>query len=501
MSSAISELQPKVVWSYFDQITRVPRPSKHEEKIQAFLRSFAEQCGLELREDGKGNIVIYRVASEGFADQPAIILQSHMDMVCEKDSSLSHDFMTDPIDAYIEDGWVKARGTTLGADCGIGMAMAMAALTDAGVQGPRIEALFTVDEEQGLTGAMGLETGLLTGNRMINLDSEDDGEIFIGCAGGVDTLATFECKLKKAPQKGFNYYKIMVSGLNGGHSGDDINRGYANAIKLVNRILWQTMEDDNDVRLAILEGGNLRNAIPREAMAVIGIPSDVRVVEERILSSIDGLIGELKAEFAVTEHSLAITVTAISGEGVPSSVLKSSDAHILVAALAAVPHGPQSMSRTMPGLVETSTNLASVNFEYSDGKKVKVVVVTSQRSSVQSAKDDIAATVKSVFMLSDAKVVHTDGYPGWTPNPDSEFVRQAAELYKQMFDQQPKIKAIHAGLECGLILTKYPGLDIISVGPTLRGVHSPSERIEIVTVDRQWRYLVELLKMRNLNSF
>lgn len=494
MSNEIAKLQPEIVWSYFDQITQVPRPSKHEEKIQKFLLDFAAAHSLECVQDDKGNIVISRAATAGFENVPAIVLQSHMDMVCEKDSSLAHDFMVDPIHTYIDNGWVRARGTTLGADCGIGMAMAMAALTSSEVQGPRLEALFTVDEEQGLTGAMGLGEGLLTGRRMINLDSEDDGEIFIGCAGGVDTLATFDVKTKKAPRKGFRYYKIEVSGLNGGHSGDDINRGYANAIKLVNRILWQVMADNGDVLLSQIDGGNLRNAIPREATSVIGV---VQGQSAAVVALIEQMALELKAEFAATEPEMQIVIHAlpeghlVEAGGERRRVLEEVSAHILVAALAAVPHGPQAMSRTMPGLVETSTNLASVHFTSRD----RVEVVTSQRSSVESAKADIAATVRSVFMLADAHVRHTDGYPGWTPNPDSQFVRQATELYQSLFGIEPKVKAIHAGLECGLIIAKYPNLDVISVGPTLRGAHSPSERIEIDTVDRQWKYLLELLKL------
>lgn len=485
MKNAISQLEPTMVWSYFDQITRVPRLSKKEELIREYLRNFAKDHSLELIEDTKGNIIIRRPATKGYESQDAVILQTHMDMVCEKDSTSIHDFMRDPIDTYIEDGWVRARGTTLGADCGIGMAMAMAALTDPSIKTPALEALFTVDEEQGLTGAMELEAGILKGTRMINLDSEDDGEIFIGCAGGVDTLGKLEYKSKKAPLEGYIYLRISVSGLMGGHSGDDIEKGYANAIKLTNRLVYRAIQQA-DVRLAEIQGGNLRNAIPREAWAVIGVRQNKA---KALVEKLENLAHDISAEYKNTEPRMEILIQECAAA---EKVLGRVKAHILVATLSALPHGPQAMSRTMEGLVETSTNLASVKFV--DNSHIEIV--TSQRSSIESARDEIAIVVENVMRLAGAEVIHTDGYPGWEPNPSSEFVRQAAELYERLFAQKAKVKAIHAGLECGLILTKYPGLDIISIGPTLRGVHSPSERIEIQTVDRQWQYLRAILEQK-----
>lgn len=480
----ISELEPQIVWRIFEQITRIPRPSKKEAKIQAFVESFADGHGLEHRRDAKGNIVVVRPASPGREDEPALILQSHMDMVCEKDADVQIDFEQDPIHAYVDGEWVKARGTTLGADCGIGMALQMAVLTDKKLQCPKIEALFTVDEEQGLTGAMNLGEGMLTGNRMINLDSEDEGEIFIGCAGGIDTIATIEYAPEKAPSMAdYKYYAVKVSGLHGGHSGDDIEKGFANSNKVLNRILWNLAKNQG-LRVCSFDGGNLRNAIPREADAVVAIPVKSIALAEAAFRK---LADEIVAEYKHTETSMKITLEPATS--VPAYVLPADVQQRLLDVLYAVPHGVMAMSFAMPGLVETSTNLASVKMPEGG----KIIITTSQRSSVESAKRDIADRVAVVFSLAGAAVRHTDGYPGWTPNPDSPLVRKAADIYKELFGKEPKIKAIHAGLECGLFLNRYPQLDIISTGPTLRGVHSPAERVEIAAVGKVWRYLTELV--------
>lgn len=476
-------LAPQLVWGYFSEITQIPRPSKKEEKIRQYLRDFASKHSLPIKEDEKGNIVITRPAATGCEAMPTVILQSHVDMVCEKEAGLDFDFETQPIDAYVDGDWVTARGTTLGADCGIGMALQMAALTDPELTSGAIEALFTVDEEQGLTGAMNIGDDMLTGTQMINLDSEDEGEIYIGCAGGIDTIATFEAQFKKAPsKKDYDFYKITVGGLRGGHSGDDINKGLANANKLLTRELW-LMLSGWEVKLCDIDGGNLRNAIARDAWATVALPKEHA---NDIIVAAAELAVELKAEYALTEPNISITMAQVEQ---PERKIDNETAHILVAALQAVPHGVQSMSQAMPGMVETSTNLASVKIVGDD-----IIVTTSQRSSVESAKYDIAHTVESVFRLAGAVVRHSDGYPGWKPNPKSPLVVKSADVYKKMFGKKPAIKAIHAGLECGLFLTKYPHLDIISIGPTLRGVHSPDERIEIRTVDMVWRYLVALLK-------
>lgn len=477
----ITELEPKSVWQHFYDITRVPRPSKKEEQIRAFLRNFAQINKLELKEDDKGNIVIKKAASKGYEKKAGIVLQSHVDMVCEKESDSTHNFDKDPIETYIKDGWVHARGTTLGADCGIGMALAMAVLTDKTVNHPAIEALFTVDEEQGLSGAMGLAADMLTFDKMINLDSEDEGEIYIGCAGGIDTVASFEFRPKSAPVDGYTYFKIVVGGLVGGHSGDDIEKGRANANKIATRFLWHFLRD-NDARLSSIDGGNLRNAIARDARAVVGVKNEQT---ESLNSIFEKLSADIKSEYAITEPDMTIELTVTP---TPKTVIGRSVSHTLVAAMQGLPNGVIAMSQAMKGMVETSSNLASVKI-----KGDQIVVVTSQRSSVESAKSDIAATIESVFLLAGAKVVHSDGYPGWAPNPSSEFVKSATATYKKIFTKVPKVKAIHAGLECGLFLTKYPNMDMISIGPTLRGVHSPSERLEIATVTKVWDYLRAIL--------
>lgn len=479
----LAELQPTQVWSIFDEITRIPRPSKHEEGVRTYLRDFATKHALAFKEDAKGNVVIRKNATEGYENREGVVLQSHMDMVCEKEPSSTHDFMRDPIQAYVDGDWVKAKGTTLGADCGIGMALQLAVLSSTHLAHPMVEALFTVDEEQGLSGAVELGADMLTASRMINLDSEDDGEIFIGCAGGVDTVATFEYKSKKAKKAGYQYFRLSVDSLTGGHSGDDIEKGRANANKLLARFLWEFFTA-GDVRLSAVDGGNLRNAIPRNAWAVVGVPDGL---EGEVAEIFNTLAKDIKAEFAQSEPNVELALVRI--DDTPVHVISRSVAHLLVAALVGVPNGVLGMSLSMPGLVESSANLASVKMKGQD----QIVVVTSQRSSVESFKHVAAMAAESVFLLAEADVEHSNDYPGWTPNPSSPFVESATQIYKKLFDHAPKVKAIHAGLECGLFLTKYPDMDMISIGPTIRGVHSPSERLDIVAVDKTWRFLTALL--------
>lgn len=476
----IKNLNPQIVWSIFDQILQVPRPSKKEEQIRKYLTELAGQHNLEYKIDSTGNVIIIRQASQGFESHNTLVLQSHMDMVCEKDSNLDHDFLKDPINAYIEDGWVKAKGTTLGADCGIGMAMSLAVLIDQTIECPKIEALFTYDEEQGLTGAMELDNNVLTGKYLINLDSEDEGEIFIGCAGGVDTLATFDISYQTA-QKDCGYM-ISVGGLLGGHSGDDIEKGRACANKLLIRVL--TAFDKIGYELVTIDGGNLRNAIAREAHALVRISKNDTQNATQIFKKV---FESIKSEYANTDPDVNMTFTEVALK--ETIVMSDTDRQRLVWALQSVAHGVIAMSHTMPGLVETSTNLASVKMDQN-----RIIVTTSQRSSVESAKFDIANTVEATFKLAKATVTHTDGYPGWTPNPNSFLVKMAEKRYLEIFSKHPKVKAIHAGLECGLILEKYPKMEAISIGPTLRGVHSPSEKIEIQTVAIFWQYLVDLIK-------
>lgn len=478
---SIRELEPRLVWEIFDDITRVPRPSKKEGKIIAFLEDFARRHNLEHRKDATGNVVICKPATAGFESHPTVVLQSHMDMVCEKNSDVDFDFENDPIRTFAADGWVKAYGTTLGADCGIGMAAALAVLVDPEIAHGPIEALFTVDEETGLTGAFGLGEGMLRGKYLINLDSEDEGEIFIGCAGGIDTVATFRYESEDAP-KGYAFFRVDVSDLSGGHSGDDIDKGRANSNKIAARLLWDA-ERAFEMRLSYFCGGNLRNAIPREAYAVFGVPAEYK---KRFAEHFEKFAEAVRAEFKLTEPNLKISLT--EAEDV-TTVIDAKTQKALINALVGVPNGVIAMSAAVAGLVETSTNLASVKFTGDN----RITVTSSQRSSTESAKRYVMQSVDSVFTLAGAVVEHSDGYPGWTPDPQSQLLKTTVGCYERLFGKEPKVRAIHAGLECGLFLEKYPSLEMVSFGPTLRGVHSPDERIEISTVDKFWRLLLDVL--------
>lgn len=482
MSESIRNLEPRKVWEIFDEINKVPRPSKKEEKIIAYLEEFARKHSLRYKKDATGNVVMYKDATPSMEGRPTVVLQSHMDMVCEKNSDVEFDFMKDAIRTRIEDGWVKAEGTTLGADDGIGMATALAVMISDDIEHPALEALFTVDEETGLTGAFGLGRDMLTGKYLINLDSEDEGEIFIGCAGGVDTVATFTYDAEPAP-RGMAWLRAEISGLKGGHSGDNINDGLANSNKLLARLLLSG-NDRIGVRIGRFDGGNLRNAIPREAYAVFGVPAGRR---EEMLEIARRLAANFAEEYKYTDPGVKLEIKDAEA---PDMVIDEGTQRMLLLALQSVANGVLAMSRSMPGLVETSTNLASVKFVGAN----TIVVTSSQRSSVESAKVDAASTVGATFRLAGARVEHSEGYPGWTPDPSGRLLKLSEEAYEKLFGKQPKVKAIHAGLECGLFLEKYPELEMISVGPTLRGVHSPDERLEIATVDKFWKLLLEILR-------
>ncbi len=480
--SAIANLNPRLVWEQFDAITQVPRPSKKEGRIIEYLVEFAKKHGLEYRKDAIGNVVMRKPATAGFEERPAVVLQAHMDMVCEKNSDVEFDFEHDAIRTRIDGEWVKAEGTTLGADCGIGMAAALAVLIDPEVQHGPIEALFTVDEETGLTGAFELSEGMLTGKYLLNLDSEDEGEIFIGCAGGIDTIATFHSTMEPAP-KNYAFFRVDVSDLLGGHSGDDIDKGRVNSNKTVARLLWDGMQSC-ELRLSYFSGGNLRNAIPREAYAIFGVPERFKA---EFMKRYRLFAADLENEFRFREPNFKITLNEMPQV---DEVLDAKTQFGLIYSLVGVPNGVISMSFAVPGLVETSTNLASVKF----GENGDIVVTSSQRSSVESAKTYVMQMVESVFALAGADVAHTDGYPGWAPNPQSKLLGVTVESYRRLFGTEPKVRAIHAGLECGLFLEKYPELEMVSFGPTLRGVHSPDERLEIATVDKFWKLLLEVLR-------
>lgn len=481
MSQEILNLQPSEVWKYFYEITKVPRPSKKEEKIIAWLENFAIEHQLEFIKDKTGNVLIRKNATPGFENRPGVALQSHMDMVCEKHSHIEKDFYNDPIDAYLDGEWVRAKGTTLGADDGIGMAVQLALLTDQTIEHGPLECLFTVDEETGLTGAFGLEAGFLKSKILLNLDSEDDGEFFIGCAGGKDTVGRLPLETNPAP-KDQPFFKISVSGLKGGHSGDDIEKGLGNANQILCRFLWQ-YQDDLQISLSHIDGGNLRNAIPREANAVVCLPV---IHSEKLKELVTEYNLIVRKEFFVTDPAVEIKIE----EHAPGiSVLAMPLQKTLLNLVYSLPHGVIAWAQDIKGFVETSTNLASVKIVGDN-----IVITTSQRSSVDSVKTNICNKVASVFQLAGAEYEHSDGYPGWTPNPNSKILQLSKEAWKKLFGEEPIVRAIHAGLECGLFSEKYPEMDMISYGPTLRGVHSPDERLLIPTVQKFWDFTVELLK-------
>lgn len=478
-------MEPKNVFEIFSQINQVPRPSKHEEQISKWLQDFAAARDIECVTDEAMNVIMRVPATPGYEEHEGVILQAHMDMVCEKNGDVQHDFMTDPIQTYVEGDWLKARGTTLGADDGIGISMALAAITDPELQHPAIECLFTVDEETGLTGAMRLQDGMLRSKRLINLDSEDDGQIFIGCAGGIDTLA----KMHYMKVQGDNVQctkvlpvRLSVSGLIGGHSGDDINKGRANANQF---IVWflARIWPQTEVQLASINGGNLRNAIAREAEAIITVPmaykEQIRIEWNHFVAQMEGVFGEVEKDMRLELESCDM----------PEFFIPADKAYRLIMALCECPHGMIAMSKDMPGLVETSTNLASIKM-----KEGFVEINTSQRSSIEASKHHLKWAVEQALSLACDEVTHGDGYPGWAPNPNSPLLEVAKKAYVDLFKDEPKVLAIHAGLECGLFLEKYPYLDMVSFGPQMVGVHSPQERLSISSTERCYRWLCQTLK-------
>jgi dipeptidase D len=477
----ITDLEPALVWKYFDEICRIPRPSKKEELIRNYLIKFATDHLLEYKTDEAGNLVIKKKAGPGMENCKTVILQSHMDMVCEKNSDTAHNFETDPIVPYSEDGWIKTKGTTLGADDGIGIAAQLAVLASDNIKHGPVECLFTVDEETGLTGAFALQKGFFTGEILLNLDSEDEGELFIGCAGGIDTVAEFIYEPKKLPTKHIAY-EIYVKGLKGGHSGDDIHKGLGNSIKIVNRFLWN-ITNKYKARLAQFDGGNLRNAIAREAQALFTIPPENY---KAVKAYFEDFSSTVKVELSATEPGLIIS---LSRADEPEFVINKKSQLRLLDSIYACPHGVVEWSRSIPGLVETSTNLASVKFINVN----EIQVVTSQRSSLDSAKKDISDRVESAFKMGKARITRSTGYPGWKPNVNSQILKITEESYVGLFGNKPVVRAIHAGLECGLFLEKYPDLDMVSFGPTIRGAHSPEERLNIDSTVKFWKLLTDVL--------
>jgi dipeptidase D len=481
MSKEIINLEPKALWENFYALTQVPRPSKHEEKIQDFMVKFGKSLGLETEKDATGNVLIRKPATQGMENRKGIVMQGHLDMVPQKNNDTKHDFEKDPIDAWIDGEWVKARGTTLGADNGMGVAAAMSVLASKNlVHGP-VEALFTCDEETGMTGAFGLKAGWLKGDILLNMDSEDEGELYVGCAGGVNGNIEFEYDEMVVP-KGYSPYKLTVKGLKGGHSGLDINLGRGNANKLLVRFLKYATRE-MDVRLAEINGGGMRNAIPREAYAVVVVPTEA--VNE-FLTAVSKYESIYKAELSVTEPNLSFTAEETAK---PKSLIDERVQDDLIDSVYACPNGAIRMSDSMPGMVETSTNLATVKSENG-----VISVKCLLRSSVDSAKDDLSEQVESVFSLAGGMVRFDGAYPGWKPNMDSAILKQMKQIYENKFGRVPEVKAIHAGLECGILGANYPHWDMISFGPTMRFPHSPDEKVNIPTVQKFWDFLVETLK-------
>lgn len=477
----MKSLKPAEVFRFFDEVNKIPRPSKKEEKMIAYLQKFASERGLECKVDETGNVLIRKAATTGMEDRKTVILQSHMDMVCEKNRDVEFDFENDAIQTVVDGEWLKAKGTTLGADDGIGVAMELALLDATDIEHGPIECVFTCDEETGLSGAFGMQPGFMSGDILLNLDSEDEGQFFVSCAGGAGTSAEFDFTPIDAPQDYF-FFELKVKGLTGGHSGDDINKKRANANKILARFLYNSLEK-YDLYLCDIQAGGLHNAIPREAAAVCAIPMKDK---ESIRVDWNIFAADVEEEYSVTEKTMQFELQSESAQ--PKAVDRVV-ARNLIWALQAVHNGILSMSQDID-LVETSSNLASIRLVEGN----KIVIKTSQRSSILSARHNMSNTIKATFELAGAKVEVGEGYPGWKMNPNSKILQIVVETYKELFGKEPKVLGIHAGLECGLFSEKYPGLDMVSFGPTLRGVHSPDERLLIPTVAMVWEHMKTILK-------
>lgn len=476
------DLQPACVFEQFARINEIPRPSKREEKMIKFLKEFGESRHLDTKVDEVGNVIIRKPATKGFEDRATVILQSHIDMVCDKLVDVEFDFDNDAIQTYIDGEWLTAKGTTLGADDGIGVAMELAILDSNDIEHGAIECVFTVDEETQLTGALGMKAGFMTGEYLINLDSEDEGKIFVSCAGGRSTIATFDYNAEEAPN-GYFFMQIALKGLVGGHSGDDINKKRANGIKLLTRFLFNEQEKF-DLRLSSFNSGKLHNAIPRDGKVVFAVPNEVK---EQVRADWNIFQTEVMQEFHVTDTEMVFSMQSAEAEKVLPKEVSSK----LIYALQAVDNGIFAMcqDKILANLVETSSNVAAVKTLDN-----KVEILSSQRSNVMSNLENMCNTVKAAYQLAGAKVEQTDGYPAWNMNPDSKLVQLTVEAYKKLFNKEPQVLGIHAGLECGLFSERYPHIDMVSFGPTLRYVHTPEERLLIPTVQMVWNHLLEILK-------
>ncbi|MFT7629129.1 MAG: dipeptidase D [Mariniblastus sp.] len=482
MNEAVTKLEPTAVWTHFENLNAVPRPSKREERVIAFMKQFGESLNLETIVDEIGNVIIRKPATAGMENRQGVILQGHLDMVHQKNSDTPFDFETQGIESYIDDdGWLKARGTTLGADNGMGVASIMAVLSSTDLEHGPVEALFTIDEETGMTGAFKLQPGILNGSILLNTDTEDEGELCIGCAGGVDTNVTMDYSMVDFEGPG-QAFKVSVKGLRGGHSGCEIHLGRGNANKIMNRLLWNT-DQVFGLRVQSIDGGSLRNAIPRESFATVVVAADQTDAFKQQIAS---LVGIVQTELVRTEPNLMVSVEPVELTG---QVMDLSAQTRLAQAIYAAPCGVIRMSNEMPNLVETSTSLARVLVESG-----KAVVQFLTRSSVETARDDLANMIEATFCLAGASVSHSGGYPGWKPNADSEILRLMKQIYEDLFGHCPKVNAVHAGLECGIIGSVYQGLDMISFGPTIKNPHSPDEKCEIASVSKYWQFMVASLK-------
>lgn len=481
MNEEIRALEPTILWNKFADLNAVPRPSKKEERVIEFIKNFGNNLGLKTQVDEVGNVVIRKPATTGMENRKKIVLQAHLDMVHQKNNDTNFDFDSQGIEMYVDGDWVKAKGTTLGADNGLGVATMMAILESDSIEHPQLEALFTIDEETGMTGAKGLSPEILEGEILLNLDTEEDDEIGIGCAGGVDITATKSYKEEKMPES-YRSYSVKVKGLMGGHSGMDIIKGLGNANKLMNRLLINTSKDFK-LRISEINGGGLRNAIPRESEAVIAIPE---TEEESFKKEFETRLQNIKYEYASLEPNLTIELQKITSQ---EDVMDINSQREVLLALAGAHNGVYRMSPEIEGLVEASNNIANVTLK--DGK-VHIKCLT--RSSVESTKDDLANSLKSVFELAGFEVELSGEYPGWAPNSDSAILKTLDELYEKLNGEKANIAACHAGLECGIIGSHYPGMDMISFGPTIRGAHSPDERASIKSAQKYWKFLVEVLK-------
>ncbi|MFO7864716.1 MAG: aminoacyl-histidine dipeptidase [Salinivirgaceae bacterium] len=482
MSDEIKNLEPKIIWEHFYSLTQIPRPSKKEEAVRAFMKKFGQDLGLETIEDEVGNIIIRKPATKGYEDRKGVVLQGHLDMVPQANSDSNHDWEKDPIDAFVDGDWVTAKGTTLGADNGMGVAAAMAVLSSTDIEHGPVEGLFTVDEEAGMTGANALKPGILKGDILLNMDSEDEGELYVGCAGGEDANITFTFDNDKYPAD-YKAFKLSITGLKGGHSGMDIPLGRGNANKILFRLMNKTQKEFG-VRMADINGGSLRNAIPREAFAVIAIPSAAEKQFKEYIAEFEGIV---KNELSAVDPGVSIKLEPTDA---PKFVIDQKTQENLTDAIMAVPNGVIRMSDAMPGLVETSTNLAVV--KTIEGNKI--IAQCLMRSSVDSAKEELAERMVSTFRLAGAQVERSGAYPGWKPNMDSEILKVMQKSYKDKWGKTPEIKAIHAGLECGILGSAYPHWDMISYGPTIRFPHSPDEKVNIATVEKFWQWTLETLK-------